>query len=194
MKGISRLVFLESDLGFDVLSYITPRQNHSTPRLRHVPALFRPSVGTWLRTRSLDTWCLVWKPQSQHAFSDSRAGALGWCIDLALSVPRWVCRPFPEKPESLWRFSAHRQPTRLHSAFLTNDRSLHSKVIITVLLHTPNGGYQSSRALYINGSFIHSFGLLLRGKILIWLSLTTPRNPHYVWTICVWWGLRKLAC
>lgn len=93
------MCLLESHLSFDVLSYITPWQNHSTPLLWHVPALFCQSVGTRLRTRSLDTWCLVWKPQSQHAASDSCAGALGWCIDLALSVPRWVRRPFPEEPE-----------------------------------------------------------------------------------------------
>lgn len=93
------MCLLESHLSFDVLSYITPWQNHSTPLLWHVSALFCQSVGTRLRTRSLDTWCLVWKPQSQHAASDSCAGALGWCIDLALSVPRWVRRPFPEEPE-----------------------------------------------------------------------------------------------
>lgn len=89
---------------FDILSYITPWQNHSTPLLCRVPVLFWQSGGTWLRTWSLDTWCVLWSPQSQHGLSDSCAGALGWCIDLALSVPWWVCRPFPVQPEALEDF------------------------------------------------------------------------------------------
>lgn len=129
---------------FDILSYITPWQNHSTPLLCRLPAPFWQSRGTWLRTWSLDTWCVLWSPQSQHGLSHSCAGALGWCIDLALSVPRWVCRPFPVQPQSLWRISARRQSAPLHSAFLTNDGLPHSKVIITVLLQTLIGGYQLS--------------------------------------------------
>lgn len=129
---------------FDILSYITPWQNHSTPLLCRLPALFWQSRGTWRRTWSLDTWCVLWSPQSQHGLSHSCAGALGWCIDLALSVPRWVCRPFPVQPQSLRRISARRQSAPLHSAFLTNDGLPHSKVIITVLLQTLIGGYQLS--------------------------------------------------
>lgn len=121
-EGQILMCLLESE--FDILSYITPWQNHSTPLLCRLPVLFWQPWGTWLRTWSLDTWCVLWNPQSQHGLSHSCAGALGWCIDLALSVPRWVCRPFPVQPQSLWRISARRQSAPLHSAAFPNKRLL----------------------------------------------------------------------